>query len=481
MMKYFSLVLCTLFIAVSWAQTEPAEAPTAFESQNVLAYTFKIKYTAAADADGYLVLRSTSPITDEPADGQEYMKGDRIGDAKVFYSGSAAGIALGIKEVVANTTYHFAVFSYNSGAARNYLTSSKLEGTVTSADIDFGNYYNNIDFTANNVVTQLTDLINPHIAIEYGEFDENIVADFFERDTIIGGVASKYIKCQYSGEIRPYTGTFAFTSPLPGYSREHRMAFSWINFEGITRDEFEERPEGNDIHSLDLVNNDVNSTRSNYSFGVINGNPWSSSYLDFTIGTDVDGTVVNAPRPDRQGDIARALYYMMLCYNGKYGQNWGMDNLLGRADEQDLALLKQWHENDPPDAFEIARHEYVASIQNNRNPFVDFPQLVDCIDFSDITKMANCDVVIETGIFSNIVSKEIVAYPNPASGYLFFETNGMDVSDLVITDLTGRVVKKQKDNLLQGIAIHDLSNGVYLLSVEMEGQTHTTKITVKHN
>ncbi len=41
--------------------------------------------------------------------------------------------------------------------------------------------------------------------------------------------------------------------------------------------------------------------------------------------------------------------------------------------------LREWHVADPVDAAERAKHDIVARYQNVRNPFVDFPQLVDQI------------------------------------------------------------------------------------------------------
>ena len=55
-------------------------------------------------------------------------------------------------------------------------------------------------------------------------------------------------------------------------------------------------------------------------------------------------------------------------------------NDLGEA-AQDVELLVSWHEADPPDAYDVARNDYVQSIQQNRNPFVDHPEYVDYIDF----------------------------------------------------------------------------------------------------
>ncbi len=85
-----------------------------------------------------------------------------------------------------------------------------------------------------------------------------------------------------------------------------------------------------------------------------------------------------------KGDIARALFYMTVCYRGDRtnepalfltdatNQLSASTNLMGR-----LTTLLRWHEEDPVDARELAREELIYSrFQGNRNPFVDRPEWV---------------------------------------------------------------------------------------------------------
>lgn len=475
MLKYNLLFTLVCIASFAFAQTEPASQPTNLNFSGIKAYRASASFTSSG-SDGHLVLISKDPINFSPVDNTEYKRGQVINGAKVASIGS--GTFTFFKNLYQNNTYNIAVYAFNEqGNNINYKSDNPLTGSVTTSAADYGNYYNGLDFNNANIIGSLTNLIQPHTQITYGQFDETIVADFFETDTVVAGIEQKYVTCQYSNEKRLYTGTFAFTTPQPGYSREHRMAFSWVNFQGISRSDFEETDEGCDVHSLDLVQGDVNSNRSNEPFGDVD-NVWANSYLDFKIGTDVNGLLVAEPKEDVKGDVARALFYMMLAYNGKYGQNWGLNNLIGAAQDQDIQTLLDWHYNDLPDDFEKTRHEYVFEKQGNRNPLIDFPQLVDCIDFTNMTKKANCDVNV--GITSRANNEfGTFIYPNPSTGILYMtDLKAKDVKNVRIFSILG---VEQMDYTMESdsINVQNLDKGIYIISIESKKKNYISKFQLK--
>lgn len=86
------------------------------------------------------------------------------------------------------------------------------------------------------------------------------------------------------------------------------------------------------------------------------------------------------PPADKKGDIARALLYMDLRYDGN--ELFTLDLRLTDCPfqpESDMAYLSQmiqWHLDDPPSPEEVARNDQICRHwQGNRNPFVDFPDL----------------------------------------------------------------------------------------------------------
>ncbi len=437
---------------------------------------------ASGTYDAYLVLLSNGVISAMPTDGQEYGIGSKIGSAKVVYIGSGTFVPL--KNLLQNTTYYISVIPFNNNFSIDYDTNNTIEETFTSAEASFNDYYASIDFTSNQMLTQLTQLIQPQLdpntnlpIVPYAQFDETIVKDIFEIDTTINNSLQHYVICQYSSEKRPYSGVFEYVTPTPQYSREHRVAKSWYDFTNLGQ-AILDVPEGADMHLLDLVQNDVNTSRSNLPFGEVTSNPWSNSYLEYVIGRDHRNIIVTEPRNDRKGDVARAHFYTMLAYNGKYGENWGLDNLLTNAQDQELQVFLDWHNQDPVDDFEKTRNQYVYEKQGNRNPFIDFPQLVDCINFSNITKIDSCNVNVAIAN-KNAIQMEAFVYPNPSTGILHIDKKNIKkIDEIALYNILGA---KQKINFTKShtLNLDSLAAGTYVLKIVSKGKSYLSKVVLK--
>ncbi len=114
-----------------------------------------------------------------------------------------------------------------------------------------------------------------------------------------------------------------------------------------------------DLHNLRAADTLYNSTRNNNIF---------SSYLDLeTFGLDNEGNWY--PGDDYRGDVARIIFYMDI--------RWGSDTDISNIGN--LATLIEWASLDPVDDFEINRNNIIYGYQNNRNPFIDHPELVSMI------------------------------------------------------------------------------------------------------
>jgi endonuclease I len=91
----------------------------------------------------------------------------------------------------------------------------------------------------------------------------------------------------------------------------------------------------------------------------------------------IDGDSLEPPDPVK-GDVARALFYMAVRYDGTDGgpalQLVRGASAPGAPQVGRLCALLQWNEVDPVDAAERRRNDWVTRRQGSRNPFVDRPE-----------------------------------------------------------------------------------------------------------
>ncbi|MBI3519372.1 MAG: endonuclease [Bacteroidetes bacterium] len=469
--------------------TQPTAQPTNLTFSNIKSYRAAASFSGASGSpNGYLILKkeSSSAITDVPVNGVAYMVGDAIGSSKVIYSGS--GTNIGISNIYAGLSYQLAIFSYNgSGSFTNYLTTNPLTGGFTaSGSMQPVNEYVSISTANPTFLSDLSAHIYPHQSTFYGNYDETMIKLFTARDTTAG---QKVVTCVYSSENYVYTEPFDWSY----MSREHSYCHNWMPT----------RPEYNDQHHLFPTNqNDVNAVRSNYPQGEVT--TLQGSYLNCKYGSDINGHHVFEPRNSHKGDFARAIMYMCTAYNGQNNasgvpQNWKLRNPISGtiAYGQDQNVLKKWHFQDLPDAWEISRNDFLDSLQGNRNPFIDSVRYACYIDFSNMTYIASptyttgvnfpCYVASTVGVKENAASHfEYVLAPNPTSGefYLLIDATVAEKFDLDIRDVAGRVVYKRNVDVANGfnnVTINDLklTGGVYFVNLNYKNEKITRKLIIQ--
>jgi hypothetical protein len=458
--------------------TEPTAQPTNLAFSGTTSYGYNVTFADASEVpENYIVLRNIgSAVTEIPADGETYVKGDYINNTQVVYVGPAAQFRP--KYVIAGTEYHFAAFAYNGPAGyENYLTDSPLIGNVTSSGSMVGNYYNGIDAGSNTFLEDLQTRISQNYdQIFYSNYSPIMLEKFASRDTTDG---QSVITDVYSGFQHIYTGAFFFDV----LSREHSWPHSWMptfpDQEGM---------EYSDIHNLFPVHQDnANAVRSNRPLGEVVSQ--ASFFLDAQYGDNADGQRVYEPRDQHKGDAARAIFYMATKWNGT-GGTWELPNPIDFIVQygQDQDVLKQWHWQDPPDAWEIARNDFIASEQGNRNPFVDSVNWVCYIDFETLTyigeQTAPCTVTPD-GIGEQLAGDFSIA-PNPTDGITALNLNLKDAQELTINvvDITGRTVSTRTKSFSVGTSreMFDLSNldaGIYNIVLQGESGRSALKVVLK--
>ena len=180
------------------------------------------------------------------------------------------------------------------------------------------------------------------------------------------------------------------------YNREHSMPKSWFD---------EASPMKSDAFHIYPTDGKVNGQRSNYPYGecangtsLSNGSIKGLGKLGKSTFTGYSGTVFE-PDDEYKGDFARTYFYMAACYNDKIA-SWNSDMLAGNKypayTTWAVNLLMKWNEQDPVSQKEIDRNEAVYSYQHNRNPFIDYPCLVEYIWGSKVGEPVDFDMLMST-------------------------------------------------------------------------------------
>lgn len=471
------------FAQVALRATEPLAQATNLVFFDVKSYRISAIFTAASPScEGYIVLRKTgSTITDVPIDGTTYQRGDMIGQSKVVGSGNS--LTFIPNDIVANTQYYFAIFAYNgSGVARNYLTIAPLTGSVTSlGSMQTPTYYSTVSTSNTTFVSDLHNQINPHIKQTYSNYGVKFLMPFIARDTTNN---QRVVTCVYSGENKIYSEPWAWTGN--GFSREHTYCQSWMPTENTTG--FQSSPEYSDYHQLFPINqNNANAVRNNFPLGEVVS--VTSTYLDATFGFNRYGQRVYEPRDSHKGDAARALMYQAVCYNEVDGFNWKFADPISNSIPygQDQTILKKWHYQDPPDNYEIARNDFLDSLQHNRNPFVDNPIYACYIDFSNMTYIASPDIPCNAvSIAENKLNDDgILIIPNPNKGdfILTYHSAKNQIVHIKLIDTMGHVLYQANKKVKLGsnsmeMNLQNLSKGIYILELIAENRKQTTKLLI---
>lgn len=141
-----------------------------------------------------------------------------------------------------------------------------------------------------------------------------------------------------------------------------------------------------DLYNLYPSDSHANSSKSNYVMGVVvNVKEEAGAGYD-KVGTGyADGRLVKMWEPgDRfKGEFSRSYMYMATTYQNLSFVSEGANQLQTGAyptlKKWSSDLFRQWSKNDRVDEMEIKRNEAVYKIQNNRNLFIDYPNLAEYV------------------------------------------------------------------------------------------------------
>ena len=176
----------------------------------------------------------------------------------------------------------------------------------------------------------------------------------------------------------------SYSSVGQSVNREHSFPQSWFK---------EASPMKSDLFHVYPTDGYVNNQRSSYPYGeceggtrLTNGSYYGKGRLGNCTAPGYSGKVWE-PDDEYKGDFARTYFYMATRYNTKIA-SWKGNGTAGAILDGTsypvyqswyLNLMLKWHRQDPVSEKELKRNNAAYDLQNNRNPYIDHPELVEYV------------------------------------------------------------------------------------------------------
>ena len=316
--------------------------------------------------------------------------------------------------------------------------------------------------------TAMKNIIRDHAERTYG----NLWTDFQSTDNKGNNVVWDMYSDVPDGTpayVYHYTGNQCGNYSREGdcYNREHSVPQSWFN--GAT-------PMYTDLFHLYPTDGYVNNRRDNYPFGEVGNASWISTNGSKLGASSFPGysKTVFEPIDEYKGDFARTYFYMVTCYEDVVS-SWNCDMLAKNKYPAFTSwaqnLLLKWSREDQVSQKEIDRNNAVYAIQNNRNPFIDYPQLAEYIWGDSI------EYVFNPNISTDIIQKE-TNIPT------IYHVSGTLYIDNLVTQTTVEIINLFGNKLIQttntgNISVH-LPQGLYIVRLMYtNGNVHIHKIAIQ--
>ncbi len=222
--------------------------------------------------------------------------------------------------------------------------------------------------------SKLGAIIHCGVRYKYGSGNKKTWDGFFhtDRDT-----TTHQVMDMYSNNIR-YFNPQKPTASVLELDIEHMFPKSWWG--GDVNEAY------CDLFHLVPADYSANRSKSNHAPGIPSDTTfWNGSFATGS-GSEYGLQKVFCPADEYKGDFARAYFYIATCYGDSL--QWQLSGDAGKAMTNEhwqefqpwlRDLLVSWHRMDPVSDKEKQRAIEVNKIQGNRNPYIDYPELVEYI------------------------------------------------------------------------------------------------------
>lgn len=240
--------------------------------------------------------------------------------------------------------------------------------------------------------TAIHNIIKKAKVLEYGSGDQSTWWGFYVTDVTDDGYCIDRYSPRNSWQKYGRRG-----SSISGMNIEHSFAQSWW---GKTNCNLKK-----DLFNIMPCESKINSSKGNRGMGIVT--KVTNTNGATKVGSGANGLSLWEPADEWKGDFARGYMYIVTAYED-YANKWqseGSNSLYNNTyptlKEWAYTLYIQWAKADKPDPVEIKRNNDVAKIQGNRNPYVDFPNLMEYV-WGDSTNIAfNPETTVKSSSYVN--------------------------------------------------------------------------------
>lgn len=195
-----------------------------------------------------------------------------------------------------------------------------------------------------------------HTSVGYDSARKIMFGELFNKNDSKG----MFVQDVYCGKKFYYNNASEISNMHTEVNIEHTWPQSKFN------GSFDKNMQKSDMHHLYPTDSSANNRRANHEFGNVGQDHDQLNVQNCSISQlgDIKGHFIFTPPTNHRGNVARSLFYFATRYK----------LFIGPAEEM---ILRLWNKADPIDSAELARHEMIAKHQKVRNPFLDFPELIE--------------------------------------------------------------------------------------------------------
>ncbi|OQA99222.1 MAG: Bacillolysin precursor [Bacteroidetes bacterium ADurb.Bin217] len=347
------------------------------------------------------------------------------------HSGTDAGGVLFADAIEFDHTGEYLIYD-----AFNELKTSTGDD-INYWDIGFIKVWDNItnDF-GDGTINKLYGSLPENVSIGNPTFSNNspyiIAFDYLDSETNEYAIFGANL---LTGELDLITTNA--TVGYPSYSKnDDKIAFSALN---LSDEEV--------VASISVATNKITGIGSTSI--IVNDAKWPVFYAVGTRSLDLT-PIANFTADVKSGVTPFYVQFMDLSINNPTSWNWTFESgIPSTSNQQNPAVIYN------------SAGIYQVSLTSTNN-----------IGSNTITKTSYISVTTNTNSVDNVGEEIISFFPNPTDGLLHIETN--KDFDLELCSTTGSVLVKTKNK--NSIDLSDLENGIYILTIRIEGKLLSNKI-----